>query len=109
MHDSVITAKQIVKTQCVLCVGGCGMNVHLKNGEIIAVDGMKEHPHNEGALCPRGAVAVEYNKSPDRKSPMIKPTKKNRIRLNNTTPPYLIHNALHIHPIKKQNQIFCMA
>ena len=57
---------QTIKTQCVMCVGGCGMNVHLKDGKIISVDGLKEHPHNEGALCQRGASVVEYNASLDR-------------------------------------------
>ncbi len=42
------------------------MNVHLKDGQIVSVDGMKEHPHNEGALCPKGASLVEYNASLDR-------------------------------------------
>ena len=64
--DNSTPTEQIVKTQCVLCVGGCGLDVHLRNGEIVAVEGMREHPHNEGALCPRGAAAVEYNKSPER-------------------------------------------
>ena len=49
------------------------MNVHLSHGKIVAVNGMKEHPHNEGTLCPRGMAVPEYNDSADRlKTPLLK-------------------------------------
>ncbi|PIU55228.1 MAG: molybdopterin oxidoreductase [Chloroflexi bacterium CG07_land_8_20_14_0_80_51_10] len=66
MEGSLSSAERVVKTVCQLCVGGCGMNVRLKDGEIVGVEGMKEHPLNEGILCPRGAAAADYNSSPDR-------------------------------------------
>lgn len=73
MDDADRPSDDIVKTQCCLCVGGCGMNVHLNHGKIVAVDGMKEHPHNKGTLCPRGMAVPEYNDSADRlKTPLLK-------------------------------------
>lgn len=49
------------------------MNVRLKDGQIVTVEGMKEHPHNQGALCPRGAAAAQHNSSEDRlKIPLIR-------------------------------------
>ncbi|NQT73497.1 MAG: molybdopterin-dependent oxidoreductase [Chloroflexi bacterium] len=73
MDDAARPSDDIVKTQCCLCVGGCGMNVHLNHGKIVAVDGMKEHPHNKGTLCPRGMAVPEYNDSADRlKTPLLK-------------------------------------
>jgi anaerobic selenocysteine-containing dehydrogenase len=42
------------QTACELCPWGCGMNVHIKDGELDKVTGNKEHPLNEGFLCPKG-------------------------------------------------------
>ncbi|MCP4610619.1 MAG: molybdopterin-dependent oxidoreductase [Planctomycetes bacterium] len=73
MDDQTTVDEEIVKTQCCLCVGGCGMNIHLNHGKIVSVNGMEEHPHNEGTLCPRGMAVPEYNDSTDRlKTPLLK-------------------------------------
>jgi len=51
----------------------CGMDVHVENGEIVKVEGMREHPMNQGSLCPKGAAVLEYVNSPNRlKYPMKK-------------------------------------
>jgi len=57
---------QIVKTTCQLCHLSCGMNVYVKDGKIVEVEGMPEHPLNEGSLCPKGEAVVDYVYSPDR-------------------------------------------
>ena len=44
----------VFKTACELCPWGCGMNVHIKDGELAKVSGNKENPLNEGFLCPKG-------------------------------------------------------
>jgi formate dehydrogenase (coenzyme F420) alpha subunit len=65
------SSAQLVKTTCQLCHLGCGMNVSLENGRIVKVEGMPEHPLNEGLLCPKGEAVIEYVYSPDRvKYPM---------------------------------------
>jgi len=62
---------QVVKTSCQLCHLSCGMNVYVEDGRIVRVEGMREHPLNEGVLCPKGEAAVEYVYAPDRlKYPM---------------------------------------
>ncbi len=43
---------EIIKTDCASCVHSCGLNVHLENGKIIKVEGMREHPLSKGYLCP---------------------------------------------------------
>lgn len=54
----------IVKTACELCPWGCGMEVHIKNGQLERVTGNREHPLNEGFLCPKGHAArdIVYSK-----------------------------------------------
>ena len=66
-------SEQIIKTDCILCVWGCGINAHVKDGKLVKVEGMKEHPMNEGVICKRAEHLPEYIYSPDRlKYPMMK-------------------------------------
>ena len=65
--------EQIIKTDCILCVWGCGIKAYVEDGRLVKVEGMTEHPLNHGVLCPRGAALVDYVYSPDRlKYPMKK-------------------------------------
>ena len=57
---------EIIKTDCILCVWGCGINAYVEDGRLVKVEGMTEHPLNQGVLCPRGRQLVDYVYSPDR-------------------------------------------
>ncbi len=57
---------ELIKTDCILCVWGCGINAYVEGGKLVKVEGMTEHPLNEGRLCPRGKALVDYVYSPDR-------------------------------------------
>jgi anaerobic selenocysteine-containing dehydrogenase len=57
---------QLVKTACQLCHLSCGMNVYVRDGRVVRVEGMPEHPLNEGTLCPKGKAVIDYVYSPDR-------------------------------------------
>lgn len=35
------------------CHGGCGVNLHVRDGELIKIEGAKESAYNYGTLCPR--------------------------------------------------------
>jgi len=64
---------ELIKTDCVLCVWGCGINAYVEDGRLVRVEGMTEHPLNQGVLCPKGRHLVGYVYSPDRlKYPMKK-------------------------------------
>ena len=62
----VIQTLGVVKTACGLCHLGCGMNVYVDDSRLVRVEGMREHPLNRGALCPKGLAAIDYACSPDR-------------------------------------------
>ena len=49
-----------IKTDCILCVWGCGINAYVEDGRLVKVEGMAEHPLNRGVLCPRGEHLVDY-------------------------------------------------
>jgi len=57
---------QAYKTACMLCFQGCGINVHVKDGKLLKVEGMPEHPFSRGVLCPRGWHLPDYIYSPER-------------------------------------------
>lgn len=64
---------QVIKSDCILCVSGCGINAYVEDGKLVKVEGMPEHPLNKGGLCPRGENLVEFAYAPDRvKYPMKK-------------------------------------
>jgi len=51
----------------------CGLNVYVKDGKLVKVDGMEEHVATKGVLCPRGWHLPDYVYSPDRiKYPMMR-------------------------------------
>jgi len=57
---------KMIKTDCILCVWGCGINAYVEDGRLVKVSGMTEHPLNQGVLCPKGAALVDYIYSPER-------------------------------------------
>ncbi len=61
-----MSEKKIVKTACQLCPECCGIDVHVEDGKVVKVTGMKEHVWNEGRLCPKGAGIMNWINSPDR-------------------------------------------
>ena len=70
--------RKVVKTNCLMCSWGCGINAYVDDGKLIEVEGTTEHPQNQGILCPRGKHLVDYVYSPDR---LRYPMKKNKRRL----------------------------
>ncbi len=72
-EDRSSSREKVIKTACALCVHSCGMDAKVRDGKIINVKGMEEHPYNKGQLCPRGEAALEFEYAPDRlKYPMKK-------------------------------------
>lgn len=55
---------KIVKSVCSMCHHLCGIDVHVENGKIVKVTGMKEHQFNK--LCEKGYAIPELVHSPQR-------------------------------------------
>ena len=50
----------VVKTICGMCGGdNCGVDVHVENGRVTDIRGMREHPVNRGRICPQARAAIE--------------------------------------------------
>lgn len=62
------TGIQIKKSMCSICSPGnhCGLDVYVKDGKILKVEGTKEHPFNKGCICTKGAMNRDYIYRKDR-------------------------------------------
>lgn len=47
-------------SDCMLCVWDCGIKAHVKDGRLIKVEGLPEHPVSRGYICPRGEALPSY-------------------------------------------------
>src|SRR4051812_29026807 len=55
-----------VRSCCVLCSNGCGLDIGVKGGRIVGVRGLKTDRVNRGRLGPKGLHGFHANHSPDR-------------------------------------------
>ncbi|HEY8241738.1 MAG TPA: molybdopterin-dependent oxidoreductase, partial [Kiritimatiellia bacterium] len=51
---------------CGFCSTGCGLNIHLKNGEAVNLTPSVDYPVNLGMACPKGWEALAPLRAPDR-------------------------------------------
>ena len=64
--DSHPIGDTIRKTTCYMCACRCGINVHLKSGEVAYIEGNRDHPINKGVLCAKGASGIMQINAPSR-------------------------------------------
>jgi formate dehydrogenase major subunit len=61
-----IKDSKTVPSICPFCSVGCATLIHVKDGEIINIEGDPRSPHNEGTLCPKGAAIYQLHRNPNR-------------------------------------------
>jgi len=56
----------IIKTICGICQIGCGILVHIDNGEVIKIEGDPESPLNKGGAMPQeaGVAGISLSSGP---------------------------------------------
>ncbi len=60
-----------VNSTCMLCSGGCGITVRKIDDRAVKIEGMKDHPVNNGGLCIMGLSGLQLLYGPRRvKEPM---------------------------------------
>jgi formate dehydrogenase major subunit len=57
---------QVVKSVCPYCAVGCGLNVYVKDGQVIDIEGNPASPISHGTLCPKGSATFQYTVNPSR-------------------------------------------
>ena len=63
---SRIRDAKVVKSVCPYCAVGCGLNVYVKDGRVIDIEGNPDSPINHGTLCPKGSATFQYTINPSR-------------------------------------------
>lgn len=61
-----IRGAEAVKSVCPYCAVGCGLNVYVRNGKVLDIEGNPDSPINHGTLCPKGAATFQYTINPNR-------------------------------------------
>ncbi len=61
IHDA-----KLVHSVCPYCAVGCGLNVYVKDGKVIDIEGNPDSPINHGSLCPKGSATFQYTVNPSR-------------------------------------------
>jgi formate dehydrogenase major subunit len=61
-----ISDSRTVPSICPFCSVGCATLIHVREGEIVNIEGDPRSPHNEGTLCPKGAAIYQLHKNPNR-------------------------------------------
>ena len=66
-----IKGSTAVPSICPFCSVGCATLIHVKDGEIINIEGDPRSPHNEGTLCPKGAAIFQLHKNINRPTKVL--------------------------------------
>jgi formate dehydrogenase major subunit len=59
-------ADAVVPSICPFCAVGCGQRIHVKDDEVLHVEGDPDSPISRGRLCPRGSSTKELVTGPNR-------------------------------------------
>jgi sulfite dehydrogenase (quinone) subunit SoeA len=49
---------EVRKTTCYMCACRCGIDVHMKGGQVAYIEGNRDHPVNRGVLCAKGSAGI---------------------------------------------------
>jgi len=62
------TGIEVCKSVCAICdpTTQCGLDLSVRDGRIVKVEGSRENPHNRGSLCAKGAATRQYVYHQDR-------------------------------------------
>ncbi len=50
---------KVAKSVCPYCAVGCSLNVYIKDGKVIDIEGNADSPINRGTLCSKGAATFQ--------------------------------------------------
>ncbi|QFR34924.1 molybdopterin oxidoreductase family protein [Ancylobacter sp. TS-1] len=73
VETSPVIGDSVAKTTCYMCACRCGIEVHVRDGEIRYINGNKDHPVNRGVLCGKGSAGIMQHYSPARlRKPLLR-------------------------------------
>src|SRR5436305_11414665 len=67
MRESTsVEPEKLVKTHCCFCGQQCGLQLKVRDNEVIGFEPWEEFPFNRGMLCPKGVKRYLQGGHPDR-------------------------------------------
>ncbi|MDF2095616.1 molybdopterin oxidoreductase family protein [Aquibaculum arenosum] len=66
VETSLKSWDEVKSTTCYMCACRCGIQVHLKDGQVRHIEGNRDHPVNKGVLCGKGSAGIQQHLSPAR-------------------------------------------
>ena len=66
IDTSPSVSDEVRKTTCYMCACRCGINVHMKDGQVAYIEGNRDHPVNKGVLCGKGSAGIMQHYAPSR-------------------------------------------
>jgi len=71
VETSPPVSDEVRQTTCYMCACRCGINVHMKDGQVAYIEGNRDHPVNKGVLCGKGSAGIMQHYAPSRlKAPL---------------------------------------
>src|SRR6185369_8597071 len=61
-----VEPERLVKTHCCFCGQQCGIQLKVRENQVIGFEPWEEFPFNRGMLCPKGVKRYMQNAHPDR-------------------------------------------
>jgi len=65
-QEARIKGAEVFNSVCPYCAVGCGLLVHVSDGQIVNIEGNPASPINQGNLCPKGAATYQLHVNPNR-------------------------------------------
>jgi sulfite dehydrogenase (quinone) subunit SoeA len=73
VETSPHVSDEVKQTTCYMCACRCGIDVHIRDGEIRYIQGNRNHPVNHGVLCGKGSAGIMQHYSPARlRKPLLR-------------------------------------
>ena len=72
-----VEPERLVKTHCCFCGQQCGIQLKVRDNEVVGFEPWDEFPFNEGKLCPKGVKRYLQGSHPDR---LLHPLERDRRR-----------------------------
>lgn len=71
--NAEVEPDRIVQTHCCFCGQQCGIQLKVKDNQVIGFEPWEDFPFNEGRLCPKGVKRYMQDEHPDRlKAPLMR-------------------------------------
>src|SRR5687768_9352078 len=64
--ETGVEADKLVKTHCCFCGQQCGIQLKVKDNQVIGFEPWEDFPFNKGMLCPKGVKRYLQGSHPDR-------------------------------------------